>query len=105
MSPQRKRCLLFGAFVSNWQSFCGQKNDKCNIDFVPNWKPLQVGLLPRTIFDAGLRFTSCSWFVQSKISLIAETSVISKIVVRRSRNQKMVDEKANLTTKRMKSTK
>jgi hypothetical protein len=44
------------------------------MDFVPTWKPLQVGLLPRTIFDAGLRFTSCSWFVQSKISLIAETS-------------------------------
>ena len=64
------------------------KYDKSNIDFVPTWKPLQVGLLPRTIFDAGLRFTNCSWFVQSKISLIAETAVVSKIVVRRNRNQK-----------------
>jgi hypothetical protein len=97
-----KAVSVIGAFVSNWQSFCGQKNDKCNIDFIPTWKPLQVGLLPRTIFDPGLRFTSCSWFVQSEISPIAETFVISKIVVRRSRNQKMVDEKANLTTKRAK---
>ena len=37
-----------------------------------------------------------------KISLIAETAVISNIVVRRSRNQKMLDEKANSNTKRTK---
>ena len=36
-----------------------------------------------------------------KISLIAETAVISNIVVRRSRNQKMLDEKANSNTKRI----